>query len=276
MRSTFGPMALSLGLFFGVAAHAQAPSGEIKGSAWQHTPASLQASVAQAQVALPARLTGGQPYFGKYAALPAGLQGKAPVVLFLHGSSGLGLAAIGQWQQWLASFGIASIAPDSFALPDRATYKSPIDKASYEKMHALRASEIAPTLQALRAVPWVDATRIVLAGTSEGSPAVARSTEPFAGRMLFAWSCEDNYFVEAHRTATVPEPVLNVISSTDPFFSRSNAWLGNATAQGHCGEAFKAHKAATIVLVPGAPHTLLMLPQVKVATRAWLEDLLKP
>ena len=31
---------------------------------------------------------------------------RAPVVVFLHGSSGLGLKAIGEWQLWLADLGI--------------------------------------------------------------------------------------------------------------------------------------------------------------------------
>ena len=110
-----------------------------------------------------------------------------PVLLFLHGSSGLGLKAIGEWQQWLAREGVASVAPDSFALPDHVTYKSPISKAEYEQMHALRASEIAPMLAALTALPWVDGARIVLAGTSEGSVPVARySGTEFAARILFA------------------------------------------------------------------------------------------
>lgn len=261
----------------GPIAFAQAPAGELQGSAWQHTDDSARAVVAGASVALPAAVTGAA-FIGKLAAAPREARTRVPVVLFLHGSSGLGLAAIAEWQAWLASFGIASFAPDSFALPQRVTYKSPIDKPSYERIHALRASEIALGLAALRSLPWVDTSRIVLAGASEGGVPVARDTTAgaWAGRMIFSWSCEDNYFVEQHRTAVFAEPVLDVMSSTDAFFSPSNPWLGHANAAGHCGPALKAHKAATIVLVPGAPHTLLNLPQVRQVTRAWLVDLLKP
>lgn len=215
-------------------------------------------------------------FTGRLTAAPKDTRAKVPVVLFLHGSSGLGLAAIGEWQAWLAGLGIASIAPDSMALPQRLTYKSPIDKATYEKVHALRASEVGIALAALRTLPWVDPARIVLAGTSEGGVPVARDPGAWAGRMIFSWSCEDNYFVEQHRTATIAEPVLNVMSATDVFFSPSNAWLGNAQAKGHCGAALKDHKAASIVLIPGAPHTLLNLPQARQAVRAWLLELLKP
>lgn len=273
-------LAVVLGLGVSPQAHAQtgpAP-GEIRGSATAHTPASLAASVERASLALPASLTGGAPFLGKWSDAPKTVAGaKAPVVLFLHGSSGLGLKAIGEWQGWLASLGYASLAPDSFALPDRVTYGSPVAKEFYEKIHALRASEIPPALAALAATSWADMARVALAGTSEGAPAVARYAGPeIAARMIFAWSCEDNYFVAAHGTRVLPDqPVLNVISTVDPFFSQQNKFLAAPTAKGHCGAAFADSKTATIVLIPGAPHTLLTLPQVKSATRAFLADALK-
>jgi dienelactone hydrolase len=263
---------------FATSAYGQSPpAGEIKGSASQHTAASLADAVANGALVLPAGAAGSAAYAGKLKDVPA-VTGRYPVVIFLHGSSGLGLKAIGEWQLWLASLGVASFAPDSFALPDRITYTSPIDKATYEKIHALRGTEIVAALAALKQRPWVDPARIVLAGTSEGSVAVARYPgNEFAGRILYAWSCEPNYFVVEPRNAfEADKPVLNVISSVDPFFSPANAWLGNATAKGHCADALKDNKNATIVLVPGAPHTLINLPAARSATAAMVAATLKP
>jgi dienelactone hydrolase len=245
------------------------------GRAVAHTSASAQAVMDQAAVVLPAALHGGTVFTGMLKNVPRDLKAKAPVVVFLHGSSGLSLKAIGEWQQWLATQGIASVAPDSFALPDRLTYKSPVDKTVYEQIHALRASEIRLAVQALKGLPWVDSARLILAGTSEGATSVARYAGPeFAGRILYSWSCENNYFVNEHRSALPQDrPVLNVMSSTDVFFSPSNAWLGNSAAQGHCGQALKDNKQANIVLIPGAPHTLLNLPQARNATAAFFRDL---
>jgi dienelactone hydrolase len=258
---------------------ATTPAGSIQGHATVHDTASRAGLVAKAQLALPAAATGGSAFVGAWRDRPATTPGtRLPVVLFLHGSSGLGLKAIGEWQRWLAGLGVASVAPDSFALPDRLTYTSPIDRATYERIHALRASEIGPMLDALRATPWVDPARIVLAGTSEGSVAVARHPgDGFAGRLIYTWSCEDNYFVDGARTVPAPAlPVLNVISSTDPYFSSSNGWLDRPHAQGHCGAALAAHPRATIVLIPGAPHTLLNLPAARDATAAFVRDVLRP
>jgi hypothetical protein len=254
------------------------PQGEIKGNALVHTPTSAQAVAQGAAVVLPASVTGGAVYVGSFRDAPREVKARVPVVVFLHGSSGLSLKAIGEWQLWLASLGVASFAPDSFGLPDRLTYKSPVDKDTYEKMHELRLSEIGIALKAVQSAPWADTSRLVLAGTSEGAVPVARygGTE-FVGRILYSWSCENNYFVKEHRTALPPDrPVLNVMSATDVFFSPSNAWLGNAAARGHCGEAVKDFKQASIVLIPGAPHTLLNLPAARHATAGFVGDVLKP
>lgn len=251
------------------------PKGEVSGKAIAHTPISAKAVMDQAAVVLPAAVTGGVIFTGLLKDAPTTARGKVPTVVFLHGSSGLSLKAIGEWQQWLAAQGIASIAPDSFALPDRLTYKSPVDKGIYEQIHALRASEIKLAVDGVKSLSWVDSARLVLAGTSEGATSVARyNGNEFAGRILYSWSCENNYFVNEHRS-TLPQdrPVLNVMSSTDVFFSPSNPWLGNATAQGHCGQALKDNKLASIVLIPGAPHTLLNLPQARNATAAFFRDL---
>lgn len=262
----------------GAHAQAPAPAGETKGTALVHTTASAQAVMERAAVVLPARATGGEMFVGRWKEAPTQVRERVPVVVFLHGSSGLGLKAIGEWQQWLATLGIASVAPDSFALPDRLTYKSPVAADIYERIHALRLSEIALAVQALRQAPWADSTRWVLAGTSEGAAAVARYRgDEFLGRIVFSWSCENNYFVRQHDTALPQDrPVLNIISSTDPYFSPSNSWLGNPDASGHCAAALRHNPQASIVLIPGAPHTVLNLPAARHPAAGFLRDVLKP
>lgn len=253
---------------------AQTPKGEVMDGARVHTAATLQSSVQQASVVLPAAATGAGVFTGKFKDIPALNGKKVPVIVFMHGSSGLALPAITQWQQWLAQQGYASVAPDSFALDKRLTYKSPIDKVTYEQVHALRLSEIAPALNALKSQPWADTQRVVLAGTSEGAVPVARySGAGFIAKIMYAWSCENNYFVtEPLSSFDVKQPVLNVISSVDPFFSKSNTWLGNDAAQGHCAAALKGNAQAAVVLIPDAPHTLFTLPAAKHATAGFLTD----
>ena len=258
-----------------------APVGETVGTAWEHTPQSLALSVQQGDLCLPAHMVGAQVVCGQFKELASqanAAPSRVPVVLFLHGSSGLGLKAIGEWQRWLAGLGYASLAPDSFALAGRVTYKSPIDKAAYERIHALRTAEIAPALAALQAQPWADTRRLVLAGASEGAVPVARHAgAAFAARIIYAWSCENNYFVESARNAfPAHQPVLNIISAVDPFFSPSNSWLGLPSAKGHCGAALASNARSAVVLVPDAPHTLLNWPAARIATAGFLKMLDTP
>ena len=162
-----------------------------------------------------------------------------PLVLFAHGSSGIGepLKAFGRW---LASFGIGFLCPNSFVLKDRITYTSPVSRDDYERIHVMRSAELAN--------------------------AAAR----------FSWPCEDNYHVAAHRTA-IPQdmPVLNVMSAADKFFSQANSWLDNPSALGHAGRTLANHTDASIVLIPGAPHTLFALPQTQSAVEGFLERVLE-
>ena len=114
---------------------------------------------------------------------------------------------------------------------------------------------------------------------AKGGVSVARFAShperPEAARLLFSWSCEDNYHVEHHRT-NIPDtvPVLNLMSAEDKFFSRANAYLGNDDALGHAGKTLAKHSDATIVLLPGAPHTLFNLPAARRMLRGFLEGVL--
>lgn len=259
------------------AAVAMAPKGRIQGHATQHTRSSLQAAVQRAWLTLPASVTGGAVYAGLLQDAPAA-QAKAPVVVFVHGSSGVA-PAVKEWMLWVAQTqGAAAVAVDSMQLPGRIVYQSPIAKADYEKVHALRATELRAALAALPQQPWADVQRVVLAGTSEGAVAVARHVpQPGMvqekGRMIFSWTCENNYHVQDHRThlpATLP--VLNVVSSNDIYFSRSNSWLGNDQALGHCGAALAQNKVSRVVLIPNAPHTLFNLPQARGPVEKFLQQ----
>lgn len=255
---------------------AATPKGEIKGSAVTHTKESMKQAIDAGWVVLPAALTGADVYEGIFSAAPK-TTGKAPSLIFVHGSGGLN-DNIKAFQRWLAEhLGIASMTMDSFQLPDRMTYSSPIAKSDYEKIHALRSSELTAAVDWLKTTPWFDG-RFVIAGTSEGAVAVARYTRAESapverGRIIFSWSCEDNYHVDGHKT-NIPNdlPVLNVMSATDKYFSTANSYLGNDAALGHCGKALAQNKVSSIVLIPGAPHTLMNLPQAREAVEGFLKD----
>lgn len=236
-------------------------------------------ALVEADLCLPAHWCGGLPYVGSLRNAPTVAPATpSPVVLFLHGSGGLH-ENTRSWQRWLAmELNLPSLAPNSLAQPDRIRYQSPVAKEVYERVHATRAAELQAGLECLRACSWVDPHKVVVAGTSEGAVAVARMEPGLAlGRILYSWSCESNYFVEQHGTRFgAQEPVLNVVSTDDPYFRPENPWNAEATddLEGHAGASVKGNPNATIVLISGAPHTLYNLSPARHSTKAFLSDLL--
>lgn len=234
----------------------------------------------EADLAIPAHWCGGDVYAGPASLAPSvSVTKPSPVVIFLHGSSGLN-DSTRSWQRWLAKeLRLPSLAPNGLVVPGRIRYQSPAAKEVYELVHTARATELQAALACLRHCSWVDPEKIVVAGTSEGAVAVARLEPGLAvGRILYAWSCESNYFVEQHGTRFgQQEPVLNVISTDDPYFRPDNPWHGDAKQllDGHAAALVKGNRKAVIVLLSGAPHTLYNLSPARNATQAFLGELLQ-
>lgn len=242
-------------------------TGKMSGTADKHTADSLMASFENAWFAA-AR----GAFEGKLSDAPENLPA-APILLFAHGSSGIG-APLKAFARFVSSLGWSFLAPDSFVFPDRITYSSPVSRENYERVHAMRSQELDYAARHLDEATGFSG-RYAVAGTSEGGVAAARFTAPEgrreSGRILFSWPAEDNYHVVSHQTH-IPDdvPVLNIMSAEDKYFSRANPWLANPDALGHAGRTLAHHPQTSILLIPGAPHTLFALPQTESAVRAFL------
>lgn len=251
--------------------------GDIRGTTLDPTADNLAATWRKANLVLPASLTGRERWQGIPSAAPE-VTGKAPLVVLLHGSSGI-VPAVKDFQVWLAdTLGLASVAPDSLAIDGRLTYVSPVPVDIYERVHTLRLAELTHALEASKTWAWVDRARIVIAGTSEGSVAVSRYAGPEnAARLIYSWSCEANYFVDRPRPGFGPEePVFNAISARDPYFSPSNPWNKDYAVTGTCAGALKGNPHAVVFVVDAEVHTILNRPDVREATSRFLTSVLRP
>lgn len=249
-------------------------TGTVSGTARRHTPESLQAAWEHAFLVLPDARGG----FMETRPVDVTSAVKCPTMLFAHGSSGI-TDAIRDFARWAAVELKAAVAvPDSFQLADRLTYTSPVARDVYEVVHAMRSAELQYAARRLAEAPWFDG-RYVVAGTSEGGVAAARFDREAApvkeaGRLIFSWSCEDNYHVAAHASKLPDDlPVLNGMSLADKFFSRANPYLDNPAALGCAANVLRHNPASAIVLIPDAPHTLLNLPQTRAAVAAFVKRL---
>ncbi len=247
-------------------------TGTLTGSVFEHTPETLAKTWDEALLILP-QAKGATPCVTAPSVAKAA--GKYPVVLFSHGSSGI-TPAIREFATWLASdLGVATVIPDSTKTEDRLAYSSPVARDAYEKIHAMRLAELVYASLQLKSAAWFNGNYVV-AGTSEGGVAAARfspDSEAVSekGKIIFSWSCEPNYFVEAPGNVFGKnEPVLSVMSLNDKYFGRGNSYLDNPKAYGYPHEALKDNPAAALVLIPEAPHTLLNLVQTHGAVAAFL------
>ncbi len=267
----------SAALLFGTALLAADKPGETKGTVLEPSPENLALTWANANLVLPAALAGGRRWEGHAEDAPDVI-GIAPLVVVMHGSSGVA-PAVKEFQVWLADeLGAASVAPDSLAIPDRLTYTSPVAVDIYERVHALRLAELDYALKASRDWSWVDRLRVVLAGTSEGAVAVGRySGKDVAARLIYSWSCEDSYFVAAPRLGIGPkEPVLNAIAARDPYFSAANPLNKDRSVTGSCAAALKDDRNAEVMVIDADVHTILNRPEVRQLSAAFLRRILEP
>lgn len=267
----FPRLLLAFLLMLPLAAAAQ----ETKGTVLEPTADNLARTWNAAWVTLPGAQAGGTRWQGHLADLPASI-GRGPVAVLMHGSSGIA-AFVKDYQAWLAdTLSLASIAPDSMAIPDRLTYTSPIDVATYERVHTLRLAELRNALHHVAGLSWVDPRRVVVIGSSEGSVPVARypGTEP-AARIIYSWSCEMNYFVASPGTA-IPQttPVLAVIASQDPYFSPLNPWNAGYATSGSCAQALRSYPNAMTVVLSSNQHTVMNMPPARDAAAAFLRRVL--
>lgn len=253
-------------------------TGSLQGSVDKHSLETLTATWLNAYVTFP-NIEGGTPKTGLLTDFAKEVH-RYPVVMFMHGSSGLN-AQIKAFAYWLSdALRIACIVPDSMQTKDRLTYTSPVPAEDYEKIHTMRLEELELAMTEIKKVHWCDG-RVIVAGTSEGGVAAARyqATGQMLqekAKMIFSWSCENNYHVKNHQSHLPDDlPVLNVMSASDKFFSQANCYLDNPKAIGHAGNVLANNKSAEIVLLPGAPHTLINLPQTRDAVAAFLTRVLR-
>lgn len=151
-----------------------------------------------------------------------------PVVIYLHGCSGV-------WQgtkdriKFYADNGFLVIAPASFA---RLKYPKSCDVATnrgglYRGTLAMRQKDAGYAIEMARKMPFVDESKIVLAGLSQGAITAATFQAGNAGqktsaRVVEGWTCNAGWPEYKGVNAGADEPVLTLVAKNDPWFQ--NEW----------------------------------------------------
>jgi dienelactone hydrolase len=172
---------------------------------------------------------------------------KHPLVLFMHGCAGirdLHRRIITNFR----SLGYAVIAPDSYARLGRKADCKPFGRKRFTI--SLRADEIRYALTQIPKLDWVDRSRLVLAGFSEGGNTVAEygGEDAFVGYIVMGWDC---------RYGLSPSgPVLAIQGARDP------------QKKGRCSVVFRENSDS--ITVPKAKHDISSYPETMAALRKFL------
>lgn len=156
---------------------------------------------------------------GLVAALAS--QSRLPsVVIYVHGCSGLGRAAVDAGE-FLARAGYLVIEPDSFA---RLAKPKSCDPAIHRgglhrEVLRWRHEEVKFSIRKLRALAGTSGVDIFLMGFSEGAIAVATFVgEPVRARIIEGWTCHAGWPEYRGLPAPPGEPVLALVARDDPWF----------------------------------------------------------
>lgn len=168
-----------------------------------------------------------------------------PVILFLHGCTGLGDSI---FPRRMAAAGYVVVAPDSMARRFRPLQCDPKEKRGglNRFVYDFRMTELSFALHMLRRQPWVDTDNLFLVGASEGGVAAALYRgDAFKARVITQWTCHGAPLVNGIG-APPSTPVLAIVRASDPWYDAAHT----KAQSGDCG-AFLADRAGSASIVAG-------------------------
>ncbi|MFN3232447.1 MAG: hypothetical protein ACE363_09840 [Alphaproteobacteria bacterium] len=180
--------------------------------------------------------------------------GKLPVVIYMHGCTGLEGNDL-KLMRKIARSGIAVVAPDSMARRYRPLQCSSRDKSGGYNLFVFdfRQAEINYAVQQLYEGGWADTDNLFLVGVSEGGLAVAHyKGDVIRARVITQWTCHGSTFV---RGLDGPDDtsVLSIVRGGDPWYSGEGS-----TQAGDCGAFFGNRPGSeSIVLRKGSDHVVI-------------------
>jgi dienelactone hydrolase len=187
-------------------------------------------------------------------------KGRHPVILFMHGCNAT------QRPKALLDLGAIVVEPNSFWQGERCT----LNAAETAKLLSARANDLADAIKHLKAAPWADSKRLVLAGYIQGGIAAALYDGPeFKARIVIAWPCQPHSSGPSGPQEGVhgKGPVLAIQSRNDEFYK-------HVGIEGDCGPDISTHPGSRSVLIPGNTHEIMDHPATREAIAAFVPEVL--
>ena len=178
---------------------------------------------------------------------------RLPAVIYLHGCTGF--YAGRRFVTYFLDQGYAVFAPNSFARPGREEL---CNTGNMDDRISLRREELKHALSKVREIDWVNASRLVLVGFSEGGQTVSSwGGREFMAHVLFGTDCR---YVDDYSNAPWDIPVLNIVGESDELgYGRGCYLTGNRP------------NSSKVVVVPDGDHAMLNSEIPRLATTKFLK-----
>jgi len=174
---------------------------------------------------------------------------RLPVVIYLHGCSGFHRGRL--FVKYFLNEGFAVFAPNSFGRPGRTVM---CEQGDMDGRIATRREEIKHAVSKVREIEWIDSSRLVLAGFSEGGQATSDyGGKEFMAHVVLGTDCR---FSGGSPNAPGNIPVLNLVGSDDEYYDG-----------GGCSISDQRPKGSKRVIVKGGDHYMLNseIPRLEIA-----------
>ncbi|WP_147157474.1 dienelactone hydrolase family protein [Reyranella soli] len=177
----------------------------------------------------------------------------APIVIMLHGGSGLDtdqVNAFAKWSSWLSSQGVGALIVDSYRGRNLRQFQSTGDRTAYMAMLRQRVGDLQRVVDWARSQPWIDQQRIATFGQSQGAivaTLAALETTLRLPEIGFYNGCDARYF-DSKPVPTSYPPSLSLLGADDKVTPAANCEALRAR-MGTAGQAIR------LIVFPGATHT---------------------
>jgi len=196
-----------------------------------------------------------------------------PVVIFMHGCTGIEDHAEIQWGKYLRDLGFIVVMPDSLARRDRHRSCDGAT-ASYfgtQTTHRLRQQEIDYAYEMVSNSNWAQKKNIFLMGHSEGGIAAARTKRgDFQGIIISGWTCTSKYQGYAGIYSPETVPVLSILWKQDRWFP-----LGTHS-HGTCEVSLEGRPGSQHITLDGFDHNTFVSPIARDAVKNFFAKNMNP
>lgn len=186
-------------------------------------------------------------------------EGKHPVIVFMHGCGGQNNPAT------FMGHGAIVVAPVS----SRGANTCDSTPEAYNKIILQRRADALIAVNALKAAPWTNDDKLVLAGYSQGARIAALYVrDDFMARIIVAWTCNAPKS-DQQDGIRGKGPALAVLGSNDTYLKKRGI-IGN------CNEAVASRGGPSkSVIISGGTHDIVDHPQTRAAVKEFLAAVLK-